>query len=125
MIHIRAICLLLLALAPLTFVQAQTTLQTILLQLAWAFEPFVAALTALALVVFVWGAVVFIANGADDKGRQEGRKRMVWGIMALVLIVGVWGIVYIIGEVVGINRATTDCRAPRILPDGTQSCFDL
>lgn len=53
---------------------------------------------ALAVAVFVWGAVrFFIINADDEKKREQGRQFMIWGIVALAAMISVWGLVAILG----------------------------
>ena len=61
-------------------------------------------LVALALTVFLWGMVVFIANSANDEKRAQGKKKMVWGIVALFVIVSVWGLVNLLQTVFGVTQ---------------------
>jgi len=60
-------------------------------------------LVGIALIVFLWGLVVFIGSEDDDK-KNEGRNKMVWGIITLFVIVAVWGIVVLFQELLGVNR---------------------
>ena len=53
----------------------------------------------IALVVFIWGVVKMLAGmkvGQSDKAVTEGKKRMVWGVVALFMVVSIWGIVEIL-----------------------------
>lgn len=68
-------------------------------------------LIGLALVVFLWGVVQFIMS--DDSGREEGRKKMLWGIVGLFVMVAVWGIVKLLGTIVGVRGGET-VTAPKI-----------
>jgi len=56
-----------------------------------------------ALLFFIWGLAVFILHAADEGKREEGRKRMMWGIVALFVIVSIWGIVSWIRSDLGIE----------------------
>lgn len=54
-------------------------------------------LFAIALVLFIYGVFLFlIAGGGEEDSREQGRRYMFWGIIALVIIVSVWGITNII-----------------------------
>ena len=48
---------------------------------------------ALALLVFFWGVARFILNAADSAEHENGRRLMIWGIIALFVIVTLWGLV--------------------------------
>jgi hypothetical protein len=58
---------------------------------------------ALALLVFIWGLVKFIASSGDETAKAEGKSRMVWGIIALFVIVAVWGLVGLLADITGIE----------------------
>lgn len=110
---------------PTAVAHAQVTLVSIITTFTRALAPLASVLVAVALVVFVWGMVVFTLNAGDEQARTTGRARMVWGVVGLFLIVAVWGIVALLGVVFGIDVDRTACRAPLILPDGTvDGCAD-
>ena len=58
---------------------------------------------ALALLVFVWGLVVFITNSGDDAAKQEGKNKMIWGVLALFVIVAIWGIINLLAGIAGVD----------------------
>ena len=59
-------------------------------------EPFVAALFAVALIMFLWGVVEFLAASDNETARETGKRHMLWGIIGLVIMVGVNGILWIL-----------------------------
>ncbi len=61
-------------------------------------------LVALALLFFIWGVVRFISSSGDEKAAEEGKSKMVWGIIALFVIVSVWGLVAFLNDVTGVNQ---------------------
>lgn len=50
----------------------------------------------LAVMLFVWGVVKFIANASDAAEHAKGKQFMVWGIIAFVVLLSLWAIVDII-----------------------------
>ncbi|MFA5830667.1 MAG: hypothetical protein WC878_02440 [Candidatus Paceibacterota bacterium] len=56
----------------------------------------IALLYAAAFAVFFLGVVKFIFNTEDDKKREEGKKWMVWGVIALFAMLTVWGLVEVL-----------------------------
>lgn len=58
---------------------------------------------ALALLYFFWGLANYILNSGDDKKKDEGKRIMIWGIIALFVMVSVWGIVNVIQDTFNIN----------------------
>src|SRR3989344_3304437 len=66
-----------------------------------------------ALLFFIWGFAIFISKSGSDDGRAEGRKKMLWGVIAIFVIVSVWGLVWVVARTLGItpggNRAPVPC----------------
>jgi len=60
-------------------------------------------LIALALALFLWGLVVFIAQSGNEQARTTGKQRMIWGVIALFVLVNVWGIVNLLQEMIGVE----------------------
>lgn len=60
-------------------------------------------LVTLAVVIFIIGIVKYIAGGDEVAKREEGRKFMIYGIIALFVMVSVWGLVGIIKGTFGIG----------------------
>ena len=59
---------------------------------------------ALGLLAFFWGLVKFIFAAGDEAAKDEGKRIMLWGIIALFVMVSVWGIVNFIGESFNIQQ---------------------
>jgi len=53
-------------------------------------------LFTVAMTIFIWGVVQFIANADNEEKRKKGRTFMIWGIVALFVMVSVWGLVKIL-----------------------------
>lgn len=62
----------------------------------------------IAVVVFFAGMVRFIwANKKGEAGKlEEGRRFMLWGVIALFVMVSIWGIVGFLQDTVGIRTQT-------------------
>ncbi|MFT7328162.1 MAG: K+-transporting ATPase A subunit [Crocinitomicaceae bacterium] len=45
-----------------------------------------------ALALFIWGVAQFILNANNPEKRQEGKKRIAWGIFALFVLIGYLGL---------------------------------
>ncbi len=46
----------------------------------------------LAVLVFIWGVLQYVVS-KEDAGKEDGKKYMLWGIIALFVMVSVWGLV--------------------------------
>ncbi|MDO8505185.1 MAG: hypothetical protein Q7S48_01220 [bacterium] len=50
-------------------------------------------ISSLAFLVFVWGLVKFIFRiGGDEKAVEDGKKLMIWGLVALFVLLSYMGI---------------------------------
>jgi len=61
----------------------------------------------IALIYFFWGLATFINNSGDEKGREEGKSKMIWGILALFVMVAIWGILRFISTTLDIDEGGT------------------
>lgn len=75
---------------------AQTLRSIITTKVLVLVNPIIGIVTGLAVIFFIGGLAKFILNAGDEKGREEGKKVMLWGIIALFVIVSMWGIVRIL-----------------------------
>lgn len=69
-------------------------------------------LIAVALVVFFWGLIKYIAGAGE--GNEEGRKIMIAGIVGLFVMVSIWGIIRVIGNTLGIQPGGQQFVAPTV-----------
>ena len=60
-------------------------------------------LLSLAILVFFWGIVKFIAHTDDAKAREEGKRVMIWGMIAIFVMVSLWALVGFLQETLGLN----------------------
>jgi hypothetical protein len=60
-------------------------------------------LLALAVLVFLWGIVKFIAHADDESTHEEGKQLMIWGMVGLFVMVGLWSIVGYIQQSIGLQ----------------------
>lgn len=60
---------------------------------------------SLALLFFFWGVAKYIYS--EGTGKEEGKKIMIWGVVALFVMSSIWGLVsFIRGELIGNNNPT-------------------
>jgi len=61
-------------------------------------------LFAVAFLVFLWGVVKYFIIGREGQNdKDDGRKYMMFGILAFVFMVSVWGIVNLISDGFGLD----------------------
>jgi hypothetical protein len=69
---------------------------------------------AIAVVMFIWGAMKFFIINADEEAkRAQGKQYMIWGIVALAVMLSVWGLVGVLQTTFNIKTGGT---APSFLP---------
>lgn len=69
-------------------------------------------LFALALLGFFYGLVMYIFGKEDNK--EQAKKTMIWGIVALFVMASVWGLVAWLGTAVGVDQDTAPTVDPLI-----------
>lgn len=52
-------------------------------------------LYAIGLLIFMWGIAKFILNTDDAEKREDGKRWMMWGVVAFFVGLVLWGIVSI------------------------------
>lgn len=60
-------------------------------------------LFGLALIYFFWGTAQFVLHAGDSKTREDGKQRMVWGVIALFVMFSIYGIIAWIGVLFGVK----------------------
>lgn len=62
---------------------------------------------AIAFIVFIWGVFqYFIAGGADEEKRKQGRDFVMWGLIGFVIIISLWGLVNLLMNSLGFRSQT-------------------
>lgn len=54
----------------------------------------------IALLVFIWGAFIYIVHADDPTKRSEGGKGMLYGIIGMFIMFSVFGIINLIAATV-------------------------
>lgn len=98
-----------------TFAQTLNYFNTLITGVDTVVKSLAPLLVAIAVLIIVWGLVVFIAKADNEQEREIGKQRMVWGIIALFIIVSVWGFVALLQTFTGINGGMGTIIAPAIL----------
>jgi hypothetical protein len=97
-----------LALAPVfVFAQNLGNIQNLLNSFRNLVDLALPIVVALALLAFFWGLAKFIFASGDEDKREDGKRIMIWGIIALFVMVSVWGLVRFVGQAFGIDQGGT------------------
>lgn len=86
---------------PIAYAAVTSVNQTINNITSNIIQPIIGFLFALALVMFIWGIVQFIANAENEEKLNEGKEHMLWGIMGMFIMVSVFGIMNLICNTIG------------------------
>ena len=68
-------------------------------------------LVGVAVLVFIWGLIRNLMSSNPER-RAEGRRIMIWGIIAIFVIVSIWGIIEYIQDLLGIPDVTLPPPSP-------------
>lgn len=68
---------------------------------------------SLALIFFFWGMGQFILKAGDAKMREEGKQKMIWGVVVIFVMFSIFGIITFIGDELGI--ASADEKIPSLV----------
>ncbi len=67
---------------------------------------------AIAVVLFVYGVLKYIAKADDEEARKKGRDFMIWSLVAIFVMVSIWGFVKLLQ-----NTFKLDNSSPIVIPD--------
>jgi hypothetical protein len=70
----------------------------------------------LAIVLFFWGIVKFLWS--EGSGKDEGKRIMVWGVLAIFVMSSIWGLVRFVRGTLGIDPNATNMNIPTINGSG-------
>jgi hypothetical protein len=66
-------------------------------------NPLLVLLVALSLLAFFWGLAKFIYKSGDPASHADGKKLMIWGIIALFVLTSFLGIIQFVSNDLGFN----------------------
>lgn len=70
----------------------------------------------LAILLFFWGIVKFLWS--EGSGKDEGKRIMVWGVLAIFVMSSIWGLVRFVRGTLGIDPNATNMNIPTINGSG-------
>ena len=59
-------------------------------------NPLIGLAFAIAFVVFFWGIFQFIASQTTDTGREEGKRKIFWGLFGIFIMISAYGLIRLI-----------------------------
>lgn len=97
---------------PLTSFAALGNISTLVSDIGGIVNQVIPILFALALLGFFYGLVMYIFGKEDNK--DQAKKTMIWGVVALFVMASVWGLVTFIGTAVGVSQEAGPAVSPLI-----------
>lgn len=86
---------------PLTSFAALENLKDLTNDVGSIIDTLIPIVFTLALLGFFYGLVKYIFGAEHDK--DQAKKTMIWGIVALFVMAAVWGLVNFLGDAVGVE----------------------
>lgn len=59
-------------------------------------NPLIGLIFAVALVYFLYGVFMFIANADNEEKRTDGKSHMIYGVIGMTIMMGVFGILSLV-----------------------------
>lgn len=69
-------------------------------------NPLIVLLFAVALLIFFVGMIQFIRSASADSGREEGKRKIVYGLIGMFVMVSAYGLIRIVLSTFGIDTDT-------------------
>ena len=91
---------------------AQSPINATLTQLSNVVTFLIPVLLSMAVLVFFWGLVKYIANASDEAAKEGGKTLMIWGMVAIFVMVAFWGIIGYFQQSIGLSGTVVAPVAP-------------
>ena len=65
-------------------------------------NPLILLFFALAFLVFFWGIFQFIASQTTDANRDEGKRKIFWGLFGMFIMISAFGLIHLVLGTFGI-----------------------
>ena len=94
-------------------VEPTSRLRTLITNFAGIINILIGVASSLALLVFIWGLVKYIWSEGSAESKGEGKKIMIWGVVALFVLFSVFGLIRFLQDAFGVYNS--DFNAPQII----------
>lgn len=72
--------------------------------------PLILLLSGLALLVFMYGGFVYIANADNEQARADGKKHMLYGVIGLVVMMSAYALLRVLAATFGLEGTLDELR---------------
>ena len=86
---------------------AQVTIESTLNRVLGILNGVIFLFITIAIVVFFWGLISYLANIGGEDAAKKGIQLMLWGVIALFVMVSVWGIIRLLQNTFGVGGNQT------------------
>ena len=94
---------------------AQSPINATLTQLQNIVNFLIPVLLSMAVLVFFWGLVKYIASASDEAAKESGKNLMIWGMIALFVMVALWGILGWVQSNLGLSGTVITTAPPAFI----------
>ncbi|MFZ2763515.1 MAG: hypothetical protein WAX80_00540 [Minisyncoccia bacterium] len=74
---------------------------------AYILNPLILLAFSVAFLVFFWGVFQFISSQTVDSGREEGKRKIFWGIFGMFIMLSAFALIRLILNTFGIPTSTS------------------
>jgi len=67
-------------------------------------QNIIAILIGAAVLVFLWSIIKYLMKGKNESDRQDAKKYMIYGIIAIFIMVSVWGLIGLLNQTTEIQQ---------------------
>ena len=86
---------------------AQTNLGSVISKLQNLLDALIPLLVTLTIVFFFWGLAQYVFNSGSEESKEEGKNKMIWGLVAIFIMVSIWGIIGLFGTTFDIKQGSS------------------
>ncbi len=91
--------ILILFIFPIFSFAATASIQNIIGTIASILKGLIPLTIGVALLLFFWGIAKFILAAGSEEAVKDGRRLLIWGVVALFVMISIWGIVELLQNV--------------------------
>jgi hypothetical protein len=67
-------------------------------------NPIIVLLFAIAFLYFFFGLFQFINSAGEAEGREEGKKKVIWGLVGMFIMFSAYGLIHLVLSTFGLSE---------------------